>query len=123
MSRVLSPTFLSSRRAFTGIVPFQRQFKWVLICLTGRDKCSQLSSDMYDIYYANPGLIPTVQTAPADEDFSTPWTLDEDRGDATVEDICNYIVEFMNNDLMVCLLPVLVPLNSLFLRFTGPRGR
>ena len=77
---------------------------------------------MYDIYFANPGLIPIVQTAPADENFSTPWTLGEERGDATVEDICDFIVEYMNNDVMVCLLPRLIPLSSLFLQFTGPPG-
>jgi hypothetical protein len=69
---------------------------------------------MYDIYYGNPGLIPKVQATPADENFSLPWTLDEERGDATVEDICDLIVDYMNNDVMVCLLPVLVPLSSPF---------
>ena len=88
--------------------------------MTGRDKCSQLSSDMYDIYYANPDLIPRIQTGPADENINAPWTLHEERGDATVEDICDFIVEYINSDVMVCLLPVLVPLSSLSLRFTEP---
>jgi hypothetical protein len=81
-----------------------------------------ISSDMYDIYLANPGLIPTVQAAPADETINAPWTLPEGRGDATVEDICDLIVEYINSDVMVCLLPMLVPLSSLSLRFTGPPG-
>ena len=34
---------------------------------------------------------------------SKPWTLDEDHGDATVEDICDFIVEYINSDVMVCL--------------------
>jgi hypothetical protein len=44
---------------------------------------------------------------------STPRTLDKDRGDATVEDICDFIVEYINSDVMVCLrlCPVLVPLS------------
>jgi hypothetical protein len=45
---------------------------------------------------------------------STPRTLDKDRGDVTVEDICDFIVEYINSDVMVCLrlCPVLVPLSS-----------
>jgi hypothetical protein len=41
---------------------------------------------------------------------STPRTLDKDRGDATVEDICDFVVEYINSDVMVCfrLCPVLV---------------
>jgi hypothetical protein len=52
-----------------------------------------------------------------EENESTPWTLDEDRGDATVEDICDFIVEYINSDVMVCfcLCPVLAPLSSLLL--------
>jgi RNA-dependent RNA polymerase len=41
VSCVLSPTYLSSRRALTGIVPCRRRFRWVCVCMTGRDKCSQ----------------------------------------------------------------------------------
>jgi RNA-dependent RNA polymerase len=65
-------------------------------CLAGGD----LDGDMYDIYLANPGLIPTVQAAPADETINAPWTLPEGRGDATVEDICDLIVEYINSDVM-----------------------
>jgi hypothetical protein len=45
---------------------------------------------------------------------STPRTLDKDHGDATVQDICDFIVEYINSDVMVCLrlCPMLVPLNS-----------
>jgi hypothetical protein len=48
------------------------------------------------------------------ENEGTPWTVDKDRGDATVEDICDFIVEYINSDVMVCLRlrPVLVPLSS-----------
>jgi len=51
-----------------------------------------------------------------DENESTPWTLDKDREDATVEDICDFIVEYINSDVMVRLrfCPVLVPSLSSF---------
>jgi len=38
---------------------------------------------------------------PADYLPSTPWTLEESREDATVEDICDFIVEYINNDVIV----------------------
>jgi hypothetical protein len=88
----------------------------------GATKCSQLSSDTYDIYYANPGLIPQIQTGPAEEYPTSPWTLDEKRGDATVEDICDFIVEYINSDVMVRLRRVLNRLSSLSLQFIGPLG-
>jgi hypothetical protein len=47
--------------------------------------------------------------APVGEYISAPWTLDEERGDATVNDICDFIVEYINSDVMVCLRPMLVP--------------
>ena len=98
--------------------------------MTGRHKFSQLSSDTYDIYYAGPGsnqdvnqgLIPQVETAPADEYKSDPWTLDPERGDATVEDICDFIVEYINSDVLVCLCPALVPLSSCSLQIIGSFG-
>jgi RNA-dependent RNA polymerase len=109
-THVFSSTYPPSRRAFTGIMPCWRRFGWVRICTTGRHKCSQLSSDTYDIYYGNPGLIPQLQTGPAEENKSDPWTLDDEHGDATVEDICDFIVEYINSDVMVCLLsPFSVP--------------
>ena len=115
VSCVPSSTYPPSRRAFTGIVPQWRRFGRVCICMNGRHKCSQLSSDTYDIYYGNKQkLIPQIQTAPADENSSTPWTLDDDRGDATIEDICDFIVEYINSDVMVCLLRVLVLLDFNF---------
>jgi hypothetical protein len=118
-------TYPRSRQAFAGIMPCWRRFGRVRICITDSiesHKCSQLFSDTYDIYYANQGLIPQVKTDPANENKSEPWTLDEKRGDATVEDICDFIVEYINSDVMVCLRPVLVPTISIFLRFTGPPG-
>ncbi len=49
------------------------------------------SSDTYDAHYDNPSLIPQVQTAPMEENESAPyWELDNDRGDTTVEDICEF---------------------------------
>ena len=64
-------------------------------------KYSRFSSDTYDIYYANPGLIPSVHTEPADNPPGELWTLEEGREDATVEDICDFIVEYINSDVMV----------------------
>jgi RNA-dependent RNA polymerase len=107
VSGVPSSTYPPSRRAFAGIVPRRRRFGRVRICITEGHKCSQLCSDTYDIYHANQGLIPQVHTAAADENKSDPWTLDENRGDATVEDICDFIVKYINSDVMVCLRPVL----------------
>jgi hypothetical protein len=112
-SYVPSSTYSLFRRPSTGIVPCWGRFGWVLIYTTGRHKCSQLHSDTYDIYYGNQGLIPQLQTDPAEENKSTPWTLDPDRGDATVEDICDFIVEYINSDVMVCLFTVLCALSSL----------
>ena len=71
--------------------------------MAGRLKYSQRSSDTYDIYYDNPGLIPQVHWPPMEAVESNPRMLDEDRGDATVEDICDFIVEYINSDVMVCL--------------------
>jgi hypothetical protein len=67
--------------------------------MAGRLRCSQRSSDTYDVYYDNPGLIPQVDWPPMEVSESTPWTLDKDRGDATVEHICDFIVVYI--DMMV----------------------
>ncbi|KAI0253578.1 RdRP-domain-containing protein [Lactifluus subvellereus] len=65
-------------------------------CLAGGD----LDGDTYDIYYKNPGLLPTIQAKPAKYPPGEVWTLEEGRGDATVEDICDFIVEYINSDVM-----------------------
>jgi RNA-dependent RNA polymerase len=70
--------------------------------VTGCHKCSRPSSDTYDIYYANPGLLPALHADPAEYPPGETWTLDEDHGDATVEDICDFIVEYIHSDVMVC---------------------
>ena len=75
--------------------------------MTGHHKYSQFSSDTYDIYHHNPGLLPRVHTEPADYPPGTTRTLDDDHGDATVEDICDFIVEYINSDVMVCFQPCL----------------
>ncbi|KAI0253555.1 RdRP-domain-containing protein [Lactifluus subvellereus] len=67
-------------------------------CLAGGD----LDGDTYDIYYMNPGLLPTIQAKPAKYPPGEVWTLEEGRGDATVEDICDFIVEYINSDVMAC---------------------
>jgi len=65
-------------------------------CLAGGD----LDGDTYDIYYANPSLLISRPTQPAEYPPGEVWTLSERRGDATVDDICDFIVEFINSDVM-----------------------
>ena len=105
-------------------MPYRRRFGWVRIYMARRFRCSQCSSDTYDVYYDNPGLIPQVHWPPVEVSETTPRTLDKDRGDSTVGDIRNFIVEYINSDVMVCLrlCPVLVPLSSFPLRSAGPPG-
>jgi hypothetical protein len=76
--------------------------------MTGYYKCSPASSDIYDVYYMNQGLLSLVQTGSAEYPPGEVWTLDEDRRDATVEDICDFIVQYINSDVMVCASSVLV---------------
>jgi hypothetical protein len=97
------------RRTFVGVMPRWRRFRWVRYCVTEYHECSLLSSDTYDVYYMNPALLPPFQAEPAEETPEAEWTLDSDRGDATVEDICDFIVEYINRDVMVCSssIPVL----------------
>jgi hypothetical protein len=84
-------------------------------------KCSQCFSDTYDVYYDNPGLIPQLHWPPMEAGESTPRTLDKDRGDATVEDICDFIVEYINSDVMVCFrLCLVLVFSGSSLRSTGP---
>ena len=66
-------------------------------------------SDTYDIYFRNPDLIPPRINHPADYPPAEVWTLDKSRGDATVEDICNFIVEYINSDVMVRLVNIHEP--------------
>jgi RNA-dependent RNA polymerase len=79
--------------------------------MAGRLKYSRCSSDTYDIYYDNPGLIPKIHWPPMEMGDSTPRTLDKDRGDATVDDICDFIVEYINSDVMVRLRLFAVPVS------------
>ena len=65
------------------------------------DRYLRSPSDTYDIYYENPALLPTIQTEAAEYPPGETWTLDEDRGDATIEDVCQFIVEYINSDVMV----------------------
>ena len=59
------------------------------------------SRDTYDIYYANPALLPTIQADPAPMSESNVRRLEEGEPDATVDDICEFIVEYINSDVMV----------------------
>ena len=76
---------------------------------TGPRRRLPSSSDTYDIYYQNPALLPSIQTRPADHPPGEVWTLEEGR-EATIEDVCQFIVEYINSDVMVRrLLPSLPP--------------
>jgi hypothetical protein len=57
------------------------------------------SSDTYDIYYQNPALLPSIQTRPADHPPGEVWTLEGRQ--ASIEDVCQFIVEYINSDVMV----------------------
>jgi hypothetical protein len=71
------------------------------------------SRDTYDIYYENSALVPPVQADPAPISTRSVWTLKEDEPDATVNDICKFIVEYINSDVMVrSLLRRLYPLRG-----------
>ncbi|KAI0306233.1 RNA dependent RNA polymerase-domain-containing protein [Multifurca ochricompacta] len=59
-----------------------------------------LDGDTYDIYIGNPALLPTIQAPSASYPPGEIRMLDKDRGDATVEDICDFIVEYINSDVM-----------------------
>ncbi|KAH8995448.1 RdRP-domain-containing protein [Lactarius akahatsu] len=65
-------------------------------CLAGGD----LDGDTFDIYYDNPDLLTSFIVPPAEYPPGEVWTLNERRGDATVEDICDFIVEFISSDVM-----------------------
>ncbi|KAH9018099.1 RdRP-domain-containing protein [Lactarius pseudohatsudake] len=65
-------------------------------CLAGGD----LDGDTYDIYYANPALLPTIQQDPAPSSDPNVYTLEDGEPDATVDDICKFIVEYINSDVM-----------------------
>ncbi|KAH9014013.1 RdRP-domain-containing protein [Lactarius hengduanensis] len=66
-------------------------------CLAGGD----LDGDTYDIYYDNSALLPTIQAEPAAVGESNVWILEEGEPDATVGDICKFIVEYINSDVLV----------------------
>ena len=61
------------------------------------------TSDTYDIYYSNPNLLPSHNAQPAEYPPGEVWRLNDRRGDATVDDICDFIVDYMNSDVTVRL--------------------
>ena len=66
----------------------------------------RFSSDTYDIYISNPALLPTIQQDPAPLSESNVFRLKDDEPDATVDDICKFIIEYINSDVMVRSLGV-----------------
>ncbi|KAH8995456.1 RdRP-domain-containing protein [Lactarius akahatsu] len=65
-------------------------------CLAG----GNLDGDTYDIYSENLALIPTIQAEPAPMAVFNARRLKDGEPDATVRDICKFIVEYMNSDVM-----------------------
>jgi hypothetical protein len=59
-------------------------------------------SDTYNIYFGNRALLPTVQAAPAEYSPGPVWTLDERHSSAVVDHVCDFVVEFMTSDTVVC---------------------
>ena len=62
-------------------------------------------SDTYNIYFGNSALLPTIRAAPADYPPSGVWALDEGRGDVTIDDVRDFVVEFMISDSAVRRAP------------------
>ena len=62
-------------------------------------------SDTYNIYLRNSALLPTIQAAPANYPPSEVWALDERRGDVMIDDVHDFVIEFMISDLAVCRAP------------------
>jgi RNA-dependent RNA polymerase len=59
-----------------------------------------LDGDTYDIYIGNQALLPTIQQDPAPSSEASVFRLEEGEPDATVDDICKFIVEYINSDVM-----------------------
>ena len=59
-----------------------------------------VSSDTYDIYYKQPGLQPTTHIAASEYPSVKARTL-PDSQTATIEDIFDFIVEYINSDVLV----------------------
>jgi hypothetical protein len=87
---------------------------------TGRCRHLRSSSDTYDIYYKNPALLPTIHTEPAEHPPGDVWTLEDGR-EATIEDVCQFIIEFINSDVMVRIYIQICFLSNA-LRYTAYRA-
>ena len=57
-----------------------------------------LCRDMFSII-TDGSLLPTTYTEPADYTATDPKTLDRE---ATIDDICDFVVEYINSDVLVC---------------------
>ncbi|KAI0064493.1 RdRP-domain-containing protein [Artomyces pyxidatus] len=64
-------------------------------CLAGGD----LDGDTFDIYFSNPTLLPPIQKEPAEYPPGEIWELPNGR-EATVDDICDFVVEYINSDVV-----------------------
>ena len=57
-----------------------------------------LVRDLYDVYAENPRLLPTLETDSATYLSAGTRTIDRD---STVDDICDFVVEYINSDVLV----------------------
>lgn len=57
-------------------------------------------SDLFAVI-KNDSLLPSEVAEPASYESAGTYTLEEDR-DCTVEDICDFVVEYINSDVLVC---------------------
>ena len=62
-------------------------------------------SDIYNIYFGHAALLPTIRAAPANYPPSEVWVLDEGRDDVTIDDVRDFVVEFMISDSAVRCVP------------------
>lgn len=59
-------------------------------------------SDLYDIVFHSP-LLPT-EHAPPGEYLPGETRENEGKRPSTIDDICDFVVEYINSDLLVCLV-------------------
>ena len=102
VSIVHRQNFVSGDRSLASCLAGGDLDGYVLVCALDRVvRLIRFSRDTYDIYWQNPALLPTIQAKPMDLGETNVWTLDEDEPDATVDHICQFIVEYINSDVMV----------------------
>ena len=72
--------------------------------------------DPYDIYAENPKLLPTGHENAAEYISAGTRTIEQD---STINDICDFVVEYINSDVLVRATPRLRSAQSLTLHSLG----